>query len=331
MKDLKYIDDSAMCLRRSKRGKGYVFLDEHNEKITNPTILKRVKQLVIPPMWNDVMICKFDDGHIQAIGRDLKGRKQYIYHDSWVKQQQEEKFNRLLEFGNAIPQMREKCHSDILKRGWHKEKVLALMVLILDECGIRIGNKQYATRNGTFGLTTLRRKHLTIDHGEAVFNFKGKSNQQREVHLDDAELVKFIKKSAAQPGYELFRYKGPDGHFHHVDSDEINEFIAQHMGENFSSKDFRTWVGSRLAVELYPEALTLFENSKKKKFSNLLIKMVSGELGNTPTVCKEYYVHPKIMRKVDEKEIPNPNPLKDSSKEYGLSAAEKLALKLISD
>lgn len=326
MKNLKHIDDSAMTIRRVKKGKGFIFLNESDEKVEKPTLIKRLKKMVIPPMWSDVMICKFDDGHIQAIGRDLKGRKQYIYHDAWSKQKQEEKFKRMNEFGLAITSMREKCHADILQRGWQKEKVLALMILILDDCGIRIGNKQYADSNGTYGLTTLRRKHLTITDNELIFNYKGKSNKMREVHIDDIDLMRFIQKSAEQPGYEIFRYKDSAGHFHDVDSEEVNQFIAQNMGTDFSSKDFRTWVASRLAIDLYPSALDFFESSRKKKFSNLLIKMVADELGNTPTVCKDYYVHPKILRKVDEQAIPNPNPFKDDKQKYGLSAAEKLAL-----
>lgn len=329
MSKIKEIDDSALCISRRKYGKGYQYFDENNQKITDKKTLRRLRNLVIPPMWSEVMICRFDDGHIQAIGRDLKGRKQYIYHSVYEKLKQEEKFNKMIDFGEHLPKIREKIISDLSIKKWSKNKVLALLVSILDEYGIRIGNKQYRNKNETYGLTTLRRKHLTIEEDELIFSFKGKSNKQREVHIDDEELIPFIKKSAELPGYEIFRYKDDKGKFHDVDSDEVNQYIHQHMGGEFSSKDFRTWAASRLAIEFYPQAFIEQKNGSRKKFSNIVIKMVAEELGNTPSVCKNYYVHPTIFNKIDSKEIPNPNPFKEPKNDHGLLASEQLALNLI--
>ncbi len=326
---LKHIDDTALCIKRTKVGKGYHYFDETDNRITDPVVLKRLKSLIIPPMWNDVMVCKFDDGHVQAIGRDAKGRKQYIYHSHWEKIKQEEKFQRIESFVEKLPLMREVCQKNINLKEWNKDKVLALLVMVLDEYGIRIGNQYYAKENDTYGLTTLRRKHLTINKSELVFKYKGKSNQEREVLIDDADLIRNIKKCAELPGYEIFRYQDEGGNFHNIDSSDVNDFISEVMGSEYSSKDFRTWTATRLAVEFYPYAVEYKNEFPRKKFSNILIKMVADSLGNTPTVCRDYYVHPTIFRYADEQKIPLENPFKEPEISHYLSASEQLALKLI--
>ena len=329
MKKIREIDDSALAITRRKYGRGYAYYYEDGEKIADKNVLKRLRELVIPPMWTDVVICKFEDGHIQAVGRDLKGRKQYIYHSVYEKLRQEEKFKKLLDFVANLPKVRRRAYRDLNRKEWSKEKLVALIILILDEYGIRIGNKQYKKRNETFGLTTLRRKHLTIEGDHLILSFKGKSKQMREVHIDDDELIPFIKKVADLPGYEIFRYKDDDGTFRDVDSEDVNAYIAKMMGEDFSSKYFRTWAANRLAIDCYPMALTNLEKGSRKKFSNVVIKMVAEELGNTPSICRDYYVHPAVFDKVDKKEIPHPNPFRDSKTDHGLSASEKLAKRII--
>ncbi len=316
----------SMCITRTKKGRGFQFIEEDGKLITDAKLKSRCKNLVIPPMWTEVQICKWSDGHIQAIGRDAKGRKQYIYHNEWEKQQQEEKFDRLKSFGERLPGLRKKVDKDLKIKIWNREKVLALMINILDETGIRIGNAQYAKRNGTYGLSTLRRKHIEIEGDSLIFHYKGKSNKEREVEINDADLVKLIKKCAELPGYELFRFKVNSRNFESIDSDDVNEYIRSVMGEEFSSKDFRTWVASRLAIELYPDAVTHFEGSKRKKFTNILIRMVADELGNTPSVCKDYYIHPKVMRKISSRAL-NLDDVRDDAK-Y-VSKSEKLLLKII--
>ncbi len=326
---LKHIDDTALSIKRKKVGRGYHFIDEEGIKITDPLLLKRLKKLVIPPMWSEVMVCKFDDGHVQAIGRDAKGRKQYIYHSYWEKLKQEEKFQRIEHFVEKLPRIRKICHQNLKLKKWNKDKVLALLVLILDDYGIRIGNQYYANENDSYGLTTLRRKHLTVTPSELIFSFKGKSNQTCEVLIDNTDLIRNIKKCAELPGYEIFRYEDEDGKFQTIDSSDVNEFISEKMGPEYSSKDFRTWTATRLAIEFYPNAVEYMNEFPRKKFSTILIKMVADELGNTPTVCRDYYVHPAIFQCADEQKIPLINPFKEPKSDYGLSASEQLALNII--
>jgi len=329
MNKVREIDDSALGISRRKSGKGFAFYDEDGSKITDKPTLKRLRQLVIPPMWSDVLICRFDDGHIQAIGRDAKGRKQYIYHSVYERLKQEAKHRKMVDFSEVLPKIRKKAHTDLKGRTWKKKKLLALIILILDEYGIRIGNRQYLKKNGTHGLTTLRRKHLTLEEEEVVFTFKGKSNKDREVHIDDEELIPFIMEAAELPGYEIFRYKDSSGKFQDIDSDDVNTYIHRFMGSDFSSKDFRTWAANRLAIECYSEAIKDLKKGSRKKFSNIVIKMVAAELGNTPTVCRDYYVHPAIFNKIDEKSISMPNPHKETRGKYTLTASEKLARDII--
>ncbi len=328
---VREIDDSAMSISRKKSGKGYRFYDENGTLISDTKTLKRLKELVIPPMWNDVFICRFSDGHIQAIGRDAKGRKQYIYHSVYEKMRQEEKFRKMLDFSERLPHIRRMAHKNLREKGWVKDKLVSLIILILDEYGIRIGNKEYRKQNDSYGLTTLRRKHLNIENEDLVLSFKGKSGQEQEVHIDDSELIPFITEVADLPGYEIFRYVDDKGTYHAVDSDEVNAYITKHMGDGFSSKDFRTWTANRLAVEFYPLALTDQKNGSRKKFSNIVIKMVSSELGNTPTVCRDYYVHPAIFNTIDKKSLPNPNPFRKTRSKYKLSASEQLAREVIAN
>ncbi len=327
--EIQHVDDTAMSIHKKKSGRGFQYLDENQVKITDQSILNRLKKLIIPPMWSDVYICKWDDGHIQAIGRDAKGRKQYIYHSIFEKKQQEAKFAKMKEFGTALKTFRKKVKQDIQIKEWNKEKVLALLVLFLDETGIRIGNKQYASSNGTHGLTTLRRKHMVVEGKQLVFEYKGKSNQQRHVEIDDNDLAKLIKKVAQLPGYEIFRYKDENDNFQSIDSDDVNEYIRTHMGENFSSKDFRTWVASRLAVELYPSAMEALKTTPKKKFTNTLIRMVAEELGNTPNICRSYYVHPNILQKIESQSLPEKNYEDSGMHQEGLTASEKEVMKHI--
>ncbi len=331
MVKIREIDDSAMCISRKKRGKGYSFYGEDGNLIKDKRVLKRLRGLVIPPMWQDVMVCRFDDGHIQAVGRDAKNRKQYIYHSVYEKQRQEAKFKKLLDFSELLPKIRKKAHKDLGAKGWKREKLVALVILILDEYGIRIGNKEYKRQNESYGLTTLRRKHLSIEDDDLLLSFTGKSHQEQEVHIDDEILVPFIKEVANLPGYEIFRYRDDQKNFHDVDSDDVNAYITDYMGPDFSSKDFRTWSANRLAVECYPLALEGLEDDSRKKFSNIVIKMVASELGNTPSVCRDYYVHPALFRSIDEKTLPDPNPFKKVKSKYALSASEKLARKVIEE
>jgi len=327
-KKIKQVTEENLCISKKAYGRGYRYYNEKGKVIKDKPLLKRLRGLIIPPMWSDVMICKWDDGHIQATGRDAKGRKQYIYHSKYEEARQQEKFDRMLSFGKQLTSIRKANLKHIKKTKWTKEKALSLVVMVLDETGLRIGNRQYAERNGTYGLTTLRRKHIEVESNSVSFDYKGKSNQERQVEIDDPYLSELIKKSSEMPGYELFRYKDEDGKWQTVDSDDVNEWIRDHMGNGFSSKDFRTWVASRLAIELYPDALRIKKEYPRKKFTNILLRMVADELGNTPTICKSYYIHPAILGKISDQSI-SWTPVDEEGMSHRLSASEKYLLKNI--
>lgn len=328
-RQLQYVDDTAMTISRKKYGRGYRYIDEDGQAILQGGLLKRIKSLVIPPMWSEVKICKWDDGHIQAIGRDLKGRKQYIYHSEWERLRQEEKFAKMDDFGNHIADIRRIAVQHVHTKGWSRDKIMALIILVLDQTGIRIGNQQYTDSNKTYGLTTLRRKHLDLGEDYLELNYMGKSNKERNVVIEDPELIQFLRQSAELPGYELFRYK-ENGQYQTVDSNDVNQYIHTNMGKQFSSKDFRTWVASRLAVELYPIALDLKKETPRRKLTNILLRQVADELGNTPTICRDYYVHPAVMRLIEKQELKEIDATTSKDMyDTELSASEKLLLDVI--
>jgi DNA topoisomerase-1 len=295
--------DQHLNISRLRCGRGFRY-SMGRRKVSAPQTLHRIRTLAIPPMWQEVQIAVRPDCHIQAVGRDAKGRKQYIYHDEWHLTQQQKKFERLAHFAQQLPQMRKVCRALLRKRQWTKEKVLALMVLILDETGIRIGNKQYLQQNQTYGLTTLCRKHLDV-HGKGVsFHFTGKSSKELEVNIDDPVLAALVCKSASLPGHTIFRYQQDDGSWQDIDSDDVNTFIRTHMGEEFSCKDFRTWVGTRLVIEVYPLALEEQRQNPRKKMLNLLVARIANELGNTVSVCRSYYIHPLLLELAEAGKLP---------------------------
>jgi len=318
---VKPIDST--CITRQRHARGFQYLDEQGAKITDKQELKRIKDLVIPPMWEEVEICIDEKEKVQATGRDKKGRKQYIYHEDWEKQQQAKKFERLVDFAKALPAFRQHCHELVERKGFQKEKILALMVLVLDDTGMRVGNDAYTKRNGTYGLSNLRRKHLDENDQDLLFHYKGKSGKQRKVVIDDPDLVQFIKSTAEQPGYEIFRYK-EGGKWYDVHSDELNAFIQKGMGEEYSSKYFRTWVACKLAVERYPEAKQIVQEAKRKTLLPSLVKLVAKTLGNTPAVCRAYYIHPTLLKKIEVESLPEV-----SFKEKTEEEVDKLVLNLI--
>ena len=321
--------DNFLTICRKRHGNGFQYLSIDNDLIRDKKVIKRIKGLVIPPMWENVKISRNEQTHIQAIGRDLKGRKQYIYHPLFMEQRQQEKFDKMQGFARKLPQMRKKAYEFLSRRGWRKNKVLSLIILLLDEYGIRIGNKQYLNRNNTYGLTNLRRKHLDIQDDELILHFKGKKSIEREVTIDNEELVEYVKKSAEQPGYELFRYTDKKRKKHTIDSEDVNEFIHKYMGEDYSSKDFRTWTACKLAIEYYPEAIEEKKHAPRKKLQNIVLDKVSQDLGNTRSVCKTYYVHPNIARAIESKGVESYFPIKEKELKYALSAHEKVALQII--
>lgn len=296
--------EEHLSIVRKRRGKGFQYLARGRRTISTRTTLQRIRTLAIPPMWEEVLISVRHDCHIQAVGRDQKGRKQYIYHEQWHLEQQRKKFDRLVVFAQQLPAMRKHCLSLIRKRNWTRDKVLALMVLLLDDTGIRIGNRQYLQHNQTYGLSTLQDKHLEVHGRSASLNFRGKSGKEQHIDIDDPLLAALIKKSADLPGYSLFRYQDDNGAWQDVCSDDVNEFIRTHMGEEFSCKDFRTWVGTRLVLELYPRVLQESQQNPRKKLLNLLVNAIADKLGNTVAVCRAYYIHPTLLALAEERKLP---------------------------
>lgn len=329
MEKLRHIDESALSIRRKRYGRGFQYFGANGRKITDKRKLRRFRKLAIPPMWDDVLVCKLENGHIQAIGRDRKGRRQYIYHPEWERRRQQEKFARMAQFGRRLPGLRKRCRATLRASGWSRDKVLALMLMVLDDTGIRAGNKSYTRENQTHGLSTLRRKHLELRGKTLLLRFKGKGGKERGVEIGDPALARMVRHAASQPGYELFRYKDEGGQWQTVDSEDLNDAIHDLLGDGFSCKDFRTWVATRLAVEWYPEAAERKKESPRRKLENILLRKVADELGNTPAVCREHYVHPAILQAVREGTMPAPGSAKDDRAAHGYSAAEKLALRLL--
>ena len=301
---LTYVSDNETGFYRKKKGKKFTYLDEQARRLKCKKTLRRIKSLGIPPMWKKVWICKSERGHLQSTGRDLKKRKQYIYHVDWTAYRQATKFSKMLDFAKALPKLRVVTDKHLKAKKWNRKKVLALAVKVLDEHHIRIGNRQYTERNGTFGLTTLRRKHIDIEDGELIFSYKAKSNKFREVSLSDRKLIKLVKECSELPGYEVFRYRDKKGRMRSIDSSDVNQYIHEIMGNNFTAKDFRTWAGTSLAVKYLSKAKKVLEKKPRKKLDVTLVKMVAKELGNTVAVCRKYYIHPQILKLVKEDVMP---------------------------
>lgn len=293
---LHYTDQEKPGILRVKRGKKFIYQFSNGNPVLAKSTLERIESLVIPPMWKNVWIAKDPIGHIQATGIDLKGRKQYIYHRHWVAYRQNSKYKRLKFFGESLPMIRKRVSQDIQLPGWPRDKMLALMVMILDEVFIRIGNMSYVRDNGTYGLSTLRRKHVHIEEGVVTFEYKAKSGKFRKVVLEDEELVPLIKECFDLPGYDIFRYYDEETKCYcNVVSDDVNSYLREITGADFSAKDFRTWAGSVLTVSLKEEALQEQEASPRKKLENILVNKVAEKLGNTPSICRSYYIHPTVL------------------------------------
>lgn len=322
------LNTNTLCWTRRRRGRGFSYCDESGKPVKDKAHLKRVRSLAIPPMWEDVLICATGESKVQAVGRDLKGRKQYIYHSEWTAHRQQAKFRTLRKFGKELPRIREHAIEQLSTKGWSKEKVLSLMILILDDTGIRIGNRQYLDANNTYGLSTLRRRHLDQEDDALVFEYQGKSGKSREVRVEDETLMAFIKKTAEQPGYEIFRYQTSDGKWEGVDSEDINEYIHLHLGADYSSKFFRTWVANRTLLEEHAAAIAEKAENPRKSKQKLLVRRVANALGNTPSVCKNYYLHPGVLKRAVRADS---LPLEETH--YGLHAehteSERLLLKMM--
>lgn len=292
---LKYVTDNTPGFQRRINGKGFIYIDKSGSKVTNEKLLKRFESLVIPPAWTDVWICPVSNGHIQATGRDAKGRKQYRYHPKWNEFTNENKFVKIVQFGKKLPEIRLRIEEDFRTRLLIKEKVLALIVKLLEATMIRIGNSEYALQNDSYGLTTLKTHHIETNGNTVQLVFKGKSGKQWNVQIRDRRIINAIRKCQELPGQELFQYIDENGLVQTIDSSDVNSYLKEITGEDFTAKDFRTWIGTvRTAVELFKQGKAISERESKRKI-NSAIKMVARSLSNTPAVCRKYYIHPAIL------------------------------------
>jgi DNA topoisomerase I len=330
MAGLVYVSYDQTGYRRMAKGGSFIYLDEKRVPINDKEEIERIKNLRIPPAWQEVWICSDSSGHLQATGLDLKGRRQYLYHPEWAEFRNATKFHKILEFGRALPSIRERIAKDLRKKFWPKEKVMALIVKILDEAYLRIGNEVYKEQNETFGLTTLRRRHLKVEKGKVAFEYKAKSGKYRKVCVTNNQLSNLIKRCSELPGYEIFRYIGDDGKSYAVDSIDVNNYLKEISGKDFSSKNFRTWAASILAIENLEEAKKEVENNQRKTLLPTLIKIVSAKLGNTPSICREYYIHPAILKVIEEDKLSLYNNRK-CTHTGELKPVEQMAISIIED
>lgn len=290
---LRYVTDDTPGITRRRRGKGFSYHAPDGSLIRDDQVLARCKSLAVPPAWTDVWICPDPNGHIQATGRDARGRKQYRYHDDWRRHRDEVKYERLAEFGEELTRIRERVGRDLRRDGLPREKVLAAVVRLLDRTLARVGNDEYAKENDSFGLTTLRDRHADIKGSRLRLHFEGKAGREIDLALDDERLARIVQKCRAIPGYDLFQYDDDDGERRRVTSDDVNEYLREVTGDGFTAKDFRTWGATVLAIEFLCEGLEPDVDPKAQ--AKEAVEYVAEQLGNTPAVCKASYVHPGVF------------------------------------
>jgi DNA topoisomerase-1 len=292
---LTYVNDDEPGLRRRRAGKGFIYLDRKGNRVRDEKTLTRIKSLAIPPAYTDVWICPRASGHIQATGRDAKGRKQYRYHPKWREVRDSAKYEHVMEFAKALPALRERIAGDMAKRGLSRDKVLATVVHLLETTLIRVGNDDYAKQNKSYGLTTLRDKHVDIDGSDVQFNFKGKSGKVWHLNIRDRRVARIVKACQDLPGQELFQYLDETGERRDVTSADVNAYLREISGRDVTAKDFRTWAGTVLAAMALAEFEDFDSDARAKKNVRAAIESVAARLGNTPTICRTCYVHPEIV------------------------------------
>lgn len=293
-RDLHYVDDSRPGISRKKRGKAFQYYNPGGDRITDANEIKRLNALAVPPAYTDVWICPDPRGHLQATGRDARGRKQYRYHPRWREVRDIDKYSRLQAFGKALPKLRKKLEAQLAEPGFSREKVLATVVMLLDATLIRVGNTQYAKQNKSYGLTTLRNRHVDVAGSEIQFHFRGKSGIEHEVSVKDRRLAKVVKRCQELPGQDLFQYLDEQGERHTISSSDVNDYLHQLTGADFTAKDYRTWAGTAMALAVLRE-LEWQPESQAKSHVVATVKDVAKQLGNTPAVCRKCYIHPAVL------------------------------------
>ncbi|MDE1167945.1 MAG: DNA topoisomerase IB [Pseudomonas sp.] len=295
-RDLHYVDDTQPGLRRKVLRGHFAYFDAQGERIRDAAEIKRINALVIPPAYKDVWICADPMGHLQATGRDARGRKQYRYHPRWRELRDENKYARLVAFGKLLPKVRKQVQDHLALPGLDRNKVMATVISLLDTTLIRVGNTQYARDNRSYGLTTLRNRHVDVKGSAIAFQFRGKSGVEHSVTVKDRRLARIIKRCMELPGQNLFQYLDEDGQRHSVSSSDVNAYLHELTGSDFTAKDYRTWAGSALALSMLRELHWEPEPDAKQHIVNM-VKAVARELGNTPAVCRKCYIHPAVLER----------------------------------
>jgi DNA topoisomerase-1 len=292
--DLHYVDDTLPGITRRKlRGKFYYF-DPAGQRITDPDEIKRINALAVPPAYTDVWICADPRGHLQATGRDARGRKQYRYHARWREVRDADKYSRLRDFARALPKLRRQLETLLAAPGFSRDKVMATVITLLDATLIRVGNTQYARDNRSYGLTTLRSRHVEVNGSAILFQFRGKSGVEHQITVKDRRLARIIKRCQEIPGQNLFQYLDENGERHSISSSDVNAYLQTLTGADFTAKDYRTWAGSVLALSVLRQ-LQWEPESDAKRHVVEMVKNVARQLGNTPAVCRKCYIHPAVL------------------------------------
>ena len=324
---LRHVSDTRPGIRRKRSGSGFGYVDPDGSTIRDDATLKRIRSLAVPPAWTDVWICPDEGGHIQATGRDARGRKQYRYHPRWREVRDEAKYGRMVAFGEALSTIRERVRADLALQGLPREKVLAAVVKLLETTLIRVGNEEYARENRSYGLTTMRDKHVKVRGSTVRFQFVAKGGQRREIDLDDAKLARIVRRCRELPGQDLFQYVDDDGEVRDLGSEDVNEYLREITGQEFTAKDFRTWTGTVMAALALHEFRPFRSQRQAKKNVVAAIEQVAERLGNTPAVCRKCYVHPQV---IDAYLDGTPILIsKSSSRRGGLSSEERAVLRFL--
>nr|WP_088345621.1 MULTISPECIES: DNA topoisomerase IB [Rhodomicrobium] len=292
---LRYVSDDRPGYSRRRAGGGFCYYDAQGARITDARILKRIRALVIPPAWTEVWICPNPRGHIQATARDARGRKQYRYHPEWQQTRGQQKFTKTLAFARALPAMRKAVAKDIAGPPAALRTVLATIVRLLETTLIRVGNRTYAEQNKSYGLTTMRNRHVAVNGASLQFDFTGKSGKRHVVKLTDRRAARIVKTLQELPGQELFQYVDEAGERHTVESADVNAYLREISGDDFTAKDFRTWAGTVLAAWALSEFEKIDSQAAARRNITAAVKRVASELGNTPAVCRSAYIHPEIL------------------------------------
>jgi DNA topoisomerase I len=325
---LRYIDDRRPGIGRRRVGRHFAYFYPGGESVRDAGELTRIKALAVPPAYTHVWISPIHNGHLQATGRDARGRKQYRYHKRWREVRDEAKYHRLVAFGKALPAIRARIAKDLSEPGLSRRKVLAAVVAILDSTGVRVGNEEYVQANNSFGLTTLRARHVRLAGSKVRLRFRGKTGREQLITLDDKRLARIVKRCRDLPGEELFTYLDAAGDSSAVSSDDVNEYIREIAGDDFSAKDFRTWIGTVECIAALGEPAVHAADAKQKINDALLC--AADRLGNTPAICRKAYVHPAVLETyLRRRRLPQGGRATAKSRRSKLSSQERFALRFV--